>query len=138
MPGQVGHDAWVGQADSDEQLRNVEAELGVTFPADYCEFIAESGRVERDLGGSWLVLYDVDEIVPLNRGYELAEICPGLVLIGSDGGGEAVGFDFRDSPPHVVLVNFVTAGWHEAIVQANSFTEFMAQRDSGLEYNFDQ
>jgi hypothetical protein len=128
----------VGQFDSNEQLRNAEAELGVTFPADYREFIAESGRVERDFGGSWLVLYDADEIVPLNRGYELSETCPGLVLIGSDGGGEAVGFDFRDSPPHVVLVNFVSAGWQEAITQADSFTEFMAQRDSGLGYSFGQ
>lgn len=67
----------MGKPDSDEQLHHVEAELGVASPADYREFIAASGRVERDFGGSWLVLYDVDEIVLLNRAYELSEIVQG-------------------------------------------------------------
>jgi hypothetical protein len=31
--------------------------------------------------------------------------CPGLVVIGSDGGGELLAFDFRQSPPPVVMVN---------------------------------
>lgn len=66
------------------------------------------------------MLYSLDELVPLNRAYELAESFPGLVLIGSDGGGEAVGLDFRQSPPQVVLVNFVSAGWHEAVAQADT------------------
>ena len=58
------------------------------------------------------------------------------MFIGSDGGGEGVGFDFRQDPPTVVLVNWVSAGWSEAIHQAYSFADFMVQRSAGDGYIF--
>jgi cell wall assembly regulator SMI1 len=124
--------------DLQARLRRVEFELGVTFPSDYREFIVASGKVDRDFGGSWLMLYGIDELVSLNQAFDRSQSHPGLVFIGSDGGGEGVGLDFRNEPPSVVLVNWVSAGWHEAIVQAETFAEFMAQRNAGAEYNFDQ
>ena len=54
--------------------------------------------------------------------------------IDSDGGGEAFGYDLRKPDAPVVLVNLVSAGWHEANLQAPSFTEFMAQRERGDEF----
>jgi len=48
--------------------------------------------------------------------------------IGSDGGGEAIAFDFRQDPPTVILVNLASTDWSEAILQAASFTDFMDQR----------
>jgi hypothetical protein len=122
----------------DDRLREIEAALGVELPADYRDFATTAGKVERDFGGSYLSMWGLDDIVELNRGYEMGEVFPGLVLIGSDGGGEAVGFDFRSSPPSVVLVNFVSSGWHEAVLQAETFTEFLAQREAGLAYKFDE
>jgi len=67
----------------------------------------------------------------------MSDVCPGLVIIGSDGGGEAVGFDFRRTPPPIVLVNFISSGWHEATIQASTFNEFMTQREIGKPYKFD-
>lgn len=58
------------------------------------------------------------------------------MLIGGDGAGEAVGFDFRQEEPPVVLVNLVSAGWHEAIYQAPTFTAFMEQRERGEEFKW--
>ena len=133
----IGQHGSVGEVDPVEQLRLTEADLGVTFPSDYRDFISESGRVDQDFGGSWLMLYGTDEIVPLNRAFDRSESHPGLVFIGSDGGGEGVGFDFREEPPSVVLVNWVSSGWTDAIHQADSFAEFMAQRASGAGYSFD-
>lgn len=131
-----GQSALVTKAGSSDQLVRVEAELNVRFPDDYRAFITASDGVERNFGGSRLVLYGLDEIADLNNAYELSESYPGLILIGTDGGGEAVGFDFRQATPLVVLVNFVSAGWDEAIPQAATFTDFMAQREAGEEYRF--
>lgn len=122
--------------DREVLLRVAEDELGVTFPDDYRDFIKLSGKVDRDFGGSWLMLYDVVDLAPLNRAHDHGESHPGLVFIGSDGGGEGVGFDFRQDPPTVVLVNWVSAGWSEAIHQADSFADFMAQRSAGDGYVF--
>ena len=82
------------------------------------------------------MLYEFEEIVPINRAHDRSESHPGLVFIGSDGGGEGVGFDFRDTSPSVVLINYVSAGWVDAIRQADSFADFMAQRNSGAECSF--
>lgn len=127
----------VSNPDAVAQLGSAEAELGVSFPADYREYITVSGRVDRDFGGSWLMLYGVDELVALNRAYDRSDSHPGLVFLGSDGGSEGVGFDFRSEPPTVVLVNWVSAGWQDAIQQADTFTEFMDQRTAGHNYKFD-
>lgn len=82
------------------------------------------------------MLYDIKELVPLNRAYDRSTSHPGLVFVGSDGGGEGVGFDFRSDPPPVVLVNWVSAGWSDGIHQADTFSEFMTQRTSGQDYRF--
>ena len=109
----------------------------MTFPLDYRAFITASGRLNRVFGGSYLMLYGINELVSVNRGFDLSASHPGLVFFGSDGGGEGVGFDFRSDPPRIVLVNWISDGWEEAIHQADTFTEFMTQRNSGQEYKFD-
>ena len=63
---------------------------------------------------------------------------PGLVVIGSDCGGELLAFDCRESPPRVVMVNTASSGWHEGLQQASSFTEFMAQRDASELFRWEE
>jgi hypothetical protein len=127
----------VATADDSELLREVETVLGVTFPADYGEFIVAGAEAEGDVGESYLALYRLEELVSRNRTYDMAASHPGLVLIGSDGGGEAIGFDFHDSPPPIVLVSFVSSGWDGAAVQSDSFTEFITRLRSGKGYTFE-
>lgn len=67
-------------------------------------------------------------MVQLNEIHEHLVYQPELIHIGSDGGGEAIAFDFRQDPPTVILVNLASTDWSEAILQAESFTEFMDQR----------
>jgi hypothetical protein len=45
-----------------------------------------------------------------------------------------VAFDFRSSPPPVVLLDVTAEGWHGALPQAASFSEFMRQRQRGEEF----
>lgn len=104
------------------------------FPEDYRAFLREHDGVARGYGDAWLILYRADELRELNEGRDDQ---PGLVFIGSDGGGEGVAYDFRQAQPPIFLVNFVSGGWEEAIWQADSFSDFMAQRDDGLPYRFD-
>jgi len=127
---------YLAAPDRFDELARVEAELNVRFPDDYRDFIATSGAIERDFGGAWLALYGIDQLVPLNNGYDLSESYPGLILVGTDGGGEGIGFDFRHATPSIVLVNFISAGWDEAIVQARTFTDFINQLSAGEDYRF--
>lgn len=98
---------------------------------------ASDGLVEM-MPAAYLQLWPLAEVVHVNGNdeYGLAESFPGLVLIGSDGGGELLGFDFRTSPARVVLVNAISASWAEASEQAGSLSTLMASLRAGSSYRF--
>ena len=56
---------------------------------------------------------------------------PGMILIGTDGGGEGIGLDVRGETSPVVLVNLNSLRWDEAIHQAETFDEFLDARLRG-------
>ena len=117
-------------------IEAAERRLGVRFPADYRSFLQEQNGLKGWFGEVYLELFPVSGVVDSTEVHDHQASHPGLVLIGGDGAGEAVGYDFRKPDAPVVLVNLVSAGWHEANIQAPSFTEFMAQRERGDEFNW--
>jgi hypothetical protein len=90
----------------DEAILSAERTLATRFPEDYAAWLRTNEGLERDLGGSYLSLYAVEELVERNLGYAIAELMSGLILIGTDGGGEGIGLDVRGDGNSVVLVNF--------------------------------
>jgi hypothetical protein len=98
----------------DEAIRSAERTLAVRLPEDYASWLRTNDGLERDLGGSYLSLYAVDELVELNHDYALAELMPGLILICTDGGGEGIGLDVRGESSPVVLVNLSSLRWDDA------------------------
>lgn len=83
-----------------------------------------------------MALWPAEQVFESNVGYGLSERAPGLVLIGSNGAGEGIALDYRQRPPGVVLIPFISVGWEDAAPQASSFTDFMAQRARGEGYSF--
>lgn len=76
-------------------------------------------------------------MVERNRGYALAELMPGLILIGTDGGGEGIGLDVRGESSPVVLVNLNSLRWDEAIYQGKSFEAFLVEQLSVHPFRWD-
>jgi hypothetical protein len=86
----------------------VQMHFKVTFPADYRAFMAESNGAEGSVGEhSYLVLWPVEDMIPLNEAYAVHEFAPGLILFGSDGGGTAYAFDTRETALVIVEVPFI-------------------------------
>lgn len=110
------------------------ARLGVELPADYRAFLEEENGTERFFGEAYLVLFSIDALPGL--GQWGADSIPGLVVIGSDGGGEGVALDFRHGQPSVVLIPLVGGATEDVIFQAPTFSAFMAQRRAGEPYRF--
>lgn len=121
-----------------EDLATAESRLGIVLPEDYRSLMMASDGLVEMMPSAYLQLWSLAEVVRynLNDAYGLAESLPGLVLIGSDGGGELLGFDVRTSPALVVLVNAISASWAEASVQAESLSTLMASLRTGGEYRF--
>jgi hypothetical protein len=124
-------------AEKDDAIRSAERALAVRFPGDYTSWLRDNDGLEGDLGGCYLALYAVEELVPRNRDHALADHMPGLLLIGSDGGGEAIGLDVRGEEAGVVLVNLSSLRWDEAVHQAGSFQAFLDERLRGQPFRWD-
>jgi hypothetical protein len=88
-------------------LERCEAAGGVRFPHEYREVLAHTNGGEGFIGSYYVLLWKAEELVNLNKGYEVGLNAPGLFLFGSDGGGNAFGFDLRAVAPPVVSVPFV-------------------------------
>jgi hypothetical protein len=88
-------------------LREFECKAGLRLPEEYVQFLRQADGGEGFIGNAYLILWRVAELVELNRAYQVAEYAPGLLLFGSDGGGEAFAFDMRTEAKAIVAVPFV-------------------------------
>lgn len=109
-----------------EAIKAFEEASKLCLPLDYKRVLLEANGFEGFVdGGSYLVLWSVDDLMSFNVDYEVSKHCPGLLLIGSDGSGEAFAIDFDDSAKPIVQIPFV--GMSRAHVQlvARDFSEFI-------------
>lgn len=79
-----------------DAVARLDVQLGV-LPSDYVRFLLKSNGGEGRVGESGhLAIWPAEEIADLNQSYAVNELSPGIVLIGSDGGGIGYAFDYRD------------------------------------------
>lgn len=95
------------------------------LPLDFVSFMFYSNGAEGKIGDNYLVIWDINKIMSNNKDYDVETFVPGLLLFGSDGGGEAFGFDYRKEPPVIVKIPFIGMNWKLAIKVSNNFLEFL-------------
>jgi hypothetical protein len=109
----------------DEDIFTFENETNGKLPTDYVEFLKISNGGEGFIGENYIILWGVDELVSMNRSYEVQINSPGLLVFGSDGGGEAYGFDMRNPQWLIVKVPFIAMIWKDARPISDSFRGFL-------------
>jgi hypothetical protein len=108
-----------------ETLAQLISISGVTLPADYLNVLAEMNGGEGFVGRNYLVLWKAEELVQFNIEYELDKYAPGLLLFGSNGGGEGFGFDTRSGDYEIVMVPLIGMELKYAHYLADSFLQFL-------------
>jgi len=91
---------------SKDDLLQAETALHIVFPRDYKVFLKWSNGGEGEIGNLFLSLWSTNEVVTLGKDYQIAKYIPGIVAIGTDGGGKAYCLDYRtdvDNPKMVRL-----------------------------------
>ncbi len=119
-------------------LARLESALGVRMPAEYRNGLAAEARVvlAGPRPGHEVWLYAVPDLAGINEAAELPGRLPGLVIIGTDGGREAVALDGRADPPPVVIVDVVFEGWDDALWQAPDLATFLREYpETGLRWS---
>ena len=111
-----------------------ERDVKKSLPGDFRDFLLVANGGEGMIGENYVMLWSADELGQHNESLQVNEYAPGLLLFGSDGGGEAFAFDTRAAPPTVVIVPFVGMSLEEAKPVAPNFTAFLAKlaRDGSL------
>jgi hypothetical protein len=100
--------------------------LGVTLPADYVEFLLHCDGIEGPVGDTgYFELWSIEEVTVSQQEYGVDAFAPGLVLIGSDGGGTAYGLDVRSASTLFVRIPFIPMAWEEGAVLGDSFHSFI-------------
>ena len=113
---------------SDAEIALSERQLAVQFPGDYVEFLKHSNGGEEFIGESaYVILWSTANLAEMQRAYEVDTYAPGLLIFGSDGGGEAYGFDTRVPNRPVISVPFVGMSWELARPMGTSFAEFLSR-----------
>ena len=101
---------------------------GLDFPEEYLTLLRYSNGGEGELAVDplWFSIYPVEEVVELNRGYEIEVYLPGYFAFGSNKGGEALLFDTRKSKPwKVYYAPFIGMEEDQVLECAANFKEFV-------------
>lgn len=108
------------------QVQQLEQQLGISLPQDYVDFLRYTNGVEGLVKGrSYVSIWAAEDIVTNNKDYEVEEFAPGILLFGSDGGGEAHAFDLRDPALPIVDIPFIVLDLADVRPLARTFTEFI-------------
>jgi hypothetical protein len=78
---------------TESTIEAAENRLHQCFPDDYRTFLRSENGLEKWFGDVYLSLYTIEQVVELNEAHEHLAYQPELIHIGSEGGGEAIGFD---------------------------------------------
>lgn len=111
---------------SEGAIQKFEQLSGFVLPEDYVTFLKKSNGGEGFVGdNAYLILWPVEQLLELNDAYQVPKYAPGLLLFGSDGGGEGFAFDTRLPELPIVSVPFVGMDCSLARPIATSFNGFL-------------
>jgi hypothetical protein len=111
----------------EDDVRRLEAEFDLTWPADYRDFLLAAGGGPPSSMETVTGLLPVSAISLFNRAYRFPWNFPGLLGFANDG-FLVYAFDFRGAPPVVVSVGLSSSVWEDVVVDADSFTEWLERR----------
>jgi len=101
------------------------AQIDFNPPADYINFIKQHNGAEGKIGNQqYLKLWRIEELIDLNKDYEVELYAPDHFIFGSNLGGTAYAFN-KQSPS---IVSFEVIGMlmdDEAAFCGTNFTEFL-------------
>ena len=111
---------------SRDEIEKVQRKLKFSLPKGYVDFLLTRNGGEGFIGKSYLVLWKIEELISMNDAYHVGEFAPGIFLFGSNGGGEAFGFDTRSEACGIVSMPFVAMEIEDARVLAPDFAGFLS------------
>ena len=111
---------------SEASLNEFMAATGVHLPAQYLEYMKMSNGGEGYVGqSSYLALFPIEKIMPINKAAATEEFAPGLLIFANNGMGTSYAFDTRDSKMTIIEVDDMELSFEAAVPRGGTFVEFL-------------
>lgn len=107
----------------EEELLAAERQLSARFPDEYKELLLFSNGAAGVIGTQEMHFFSLEETIEANVTFRNSR--DGLLIFGSNGGGEAYAFDLLNSSA-VVIVPFAAMGRSEAVASNQPLIEFLS------------
>ena len=101
------------------------AAVPTPLPDSYVAFLRRANGGEGFIGERYVRLWRAEEVIEMNRGYNVAEFFPNRFFIGTNGGGEACAFTIAGTDSTVFGFPFIGLPGDARMV-ATSFDSFAA------------
>ena len=106
--------------------RGILKRIGKNIPKDYIDFLKKTNGGIGEINGSYIELWPIEDIGENNVDYAVEEFLPGVILIGSDGSGNAYGIDMRQSSASYIRVPFMDMVFAEVDICGKNVSEFFS------------
>lgn len=85
------------QANIRSTIEMLEYKVGFLLPGDYQEYLAHYSAFEGTIKNTFVKLWDIDQLIAYNEGYEIFKSMPNTFGIGSNGSGGLLAIEREDS-----------------------------------------
>jgi hypothetical protein len=110
---------------SEEAISLAEERVGVRFPDSYREFLSETNGAEGEIGEGYVQLWPIED-VRVSSDTKLGNECAHkFILIGSDGGGEAICILVRSGRLEFGIVPYITMTLEDYIRVSDDFCDIL-------------
>jgi len=113
-------------------IGEIEASIKFRLPDDYRYYLENYLGFEGFIGEEFVRLWDVDEILDINKNYGVIENLPNTIAIGSNGASEFVAIELINNGNfRVVLSSFIDLDINSHVEVGESFKDFLIRLDYG-------
>lgn len=113
---------------TEEAIKALLTNTGLDFPEEYLNLLRYSNGGEGELAAQplWFSIFPIEEVLEVNRDYEIERYLPGYFAFGSNMGGEMLLFDTRESKPWKVYYAPCIGMEEDQVVECTAdFNEFV-------------
>ena len=113
-------------------IEEIERNLQCQLPDDYKYFLENYTEFESTLGPEYLRLWDIDNILERNLGYEIQEWLENTIGIGTNGGAECIAIEFLNHQKYRIILTPFIFDKECHIEIGTSFTDMLVRLDNGI------
>jgi hypothetical protein len=117
----------------DIPISEIEDIVGFLLPSDYKDFLLKFKQYEGVLGPEYVQLWDIENLIAINKSYDILNNLKHTIGIGTNLGGELIAIENFDLEKYrIVLTPFIDLdkNYHNQI--GDSFSDFLTRLDNGV------